>query len=129
MKKNGLTLPLGVLTCLLAMALCTPLAFSQAPPPDKQEMMAKVEQMSAALQLTPAQKQQVIPILKEEAPKLQAVKANTSLGPVQKAMQLKQISNTTDAKLKPILTPEQFQKLQQIHEQQRQEMMQKMEQK
>ena len=99
MTKTGMKLPLALLGFLLMFALCAPLAFSQAPAPDKQELMAKVEKMSTALQLTPAQKQQIIPILKEEAPKMQAVKANTSLGPLQKAMQLKQISTDTDAKL------------------------------
>ena len=124
MTKTGMKLPLALLGFLLMFALCAPLAFSQAPAPDKQELMAKVEKMSTALQLTPAQKQQIIPILKEEAPKMQAVKANTSLGPLQKAMQLKQISTDTDAKLKPILSPEQYQKLLQMQEQERQQMIQ-----
>jgi Spy/CpxP family protein refolding chaperone len=114
----------------MAIAWCVQLVYAQAPAQgDKSEMIAKLEKMSAELQLTPAQKQQVLPILKEEAPKLQAVKANTSLGPMKKAMEMKQISNDTDTKLKPILTPQQFQKLQQMHEQERQQMMQKMEQK
>jgi Spy/CpxP family protein refolding chaperone len=120
---------LMVFATLIALALTPQGLSAQAPAQgDKTEMIAKLEQMSSTLQLTPAQKQQVLPILKEEAPKMQALKANTSLGPMQKAMQMKQISNDTDAKLKPILTPEQFQKLQQMHEQERQQMMQKMEQ-
>jgi Spy/CpxP family protein refolding chaperone len=121
---------LSVLALLVIASMCTQFIQAQAPAQgDKTEMIAKLEQMSTTLQLTPAQKQQILPILKEEAPKVQAVKANTSLGPMQKAMQMKQISNATDAKLKPILTPEQFQKLQMMHEQQRQEMIQKREQK
>ncbi len=95
--------------------------------PNKAEIAAKLEKMSAALQLTPAQKKQITPILMEEAPKLQALKADTSLGPLQKAMQLRQISEATDAKLQPILTPEQNQKLQAMRAQERQQMMQKME--
>ncbi len=95
--------------------------------PNKAEIAAKLEKMSAALQLSPAQKQQILPILKEEAPKIKAVKENTSLGPLQKGMQLRQISEATDAKLKPILTPDQYQKLQEMRAQERQQMMQKME--
>jgi len=95
--------------------------------PNKAELAAKLEKMSTALQLTPAQKQQIAPILKEEAPKIMAVKNNTSLGPLQKGMQLRQISEATDAKLQPILSPEQYQKLQAMRAQERQEMMQKME--
>ncbi len=100
---------------------------SQGGGPNKAEIAAKLEKMSAALQLTPAQKKQITPILVEEAPKLNALKADTSLGPLQKAMQLRQISEATDAKLQPILTPEQNQKLQQMRAQERQQMMQKME--
>lgn len=129
MNKPIIRLPLLALAVFALLAVCAT-SSAQAPAQgDKSEMIAKLEKMSATLQLTPAQKQQVLPILKEEAPKMQALKANTSLGPLQKAMQMKQISNDTDAKLKPILTPDQYQKLQQMHEEERQQMMQKMEQK
>jgi hypothetical protein len=95
---------------------------------DKAEMLQKLEKMSAALQLTPAQKEQIRPILFEEAPKLKAIKTNTSLGPLQKAMQVRQVADATDAKLKPILTPQQYQTWEQMRAQERQQMMQKMEQ-
>lgn len=94
---------------------------------DKAEAMQKLEQMSAALKLTPQQKQQIRPILIEEAPKVKAVKNNTSLGPLQKAMQMRQIADATDAKLKPILNPSQYQTWEQMRAQERQQMMQKME--
>jgi hypothetical protein len=92
-----------------------------------EEAMQKMEQMSAALKLTPAQKKQVRPILMQEAPKLKEIKSNTSLGPMQKAMQMRQIADDTDAKLKPILTPPQYQTWEQMRAQERQQMMQKME--
>jgi hypothetical protein len=69
----------------------------------------------------------MLPILKEEAPKIQAIKSNTSLGPMQKAMQLRQIGEATDAKVQPILSPEQYQKWQQMRAQEKEQMMQKME--
>ncbi len=97
-----------------------------AGPNDKAEVMQKLEKMSQALQLTPQQKQQIRPILMEEAPKLRALKENTSLGPLQKAMQMRQIADATDAKLKPILTPSQYQTWEQMRAQERQQMMQKM---
>ena len=93
----------------------------------KQEAMQKLEKMATALQLTPAQKKQVAPVLMEEAPKLKALKSDTSMRPMQKAMQMRQIANDTDAKLKPILTPQQYQTWEQMREQERQQMMQKME--
>ena len=95
--------------------------------PSKAEIAAKLEKISTELQLSPAQKQQMLPILKEEAPKIQAIRGNTSLGPMQKAMQLRQIGEATDAKVQPILSPEQYQKWQQIRAQEKEQMMQKME--
>jgi periplasmic protein CpxP/Spy len=95
--------------------------------PNKAEIAAKLEKISTELQLTPAQKQQMLPILKEEAPKIQAIKSNTSLGPLQKRMQLRQIGEATDAKVQPILSPEQYQKWQQMRAQEKEQMMQKME--
>ena len=91
------------------------------------EAMQKLQKMSAALQLTPQQKQQVKPILMDEAPKLQMIKSDTTLGPMQKAMKMRQIADDTDGKLKPILTPQQYQTWQQMRMQERQQMMQKME--
>jgi len=114
----------------LAATLAAQLAVAQAAPgagPNEQEVAAKIEQISQALQLTPQQKQQIAPILKAEIPQLQAIKSNTSMGKLQKLEQLKQISSATDAKIMPILNPEQQQKFQAIREQERQQMMQKLE--
>jgi periplasmic protein CpxP/Spy len=89
------------------------------------QVAAKLQHMSKALQLTPDQQEKIKPILMEEAPKLEAIKADTSLTPAQRMMQMKQVREATDAKLQPILTPEQQQKLQDMRAQQREQMMQK----
>ena len=138
MKKPGTT----ILIMLLAIVVSTPLLAAQDPyggqsamgsqgsmgsAPNKAEMAAQLEKISSELQLSPAQKQQMLPILKEEAPKIQAIKTNTSLGPMQKAMQMRQIGEATDAKVQPILSPEQYQKWQQMRAQEKEQMMQKME--
>ncbi len=131
MKKLAATL----FTVVLAIAAGAPVVSAQegmsqgtmGSQGNMSEITAKLEKMSAALQLTPAQKQQIKPILMEEAPKLKALKADTSLPPLQKAMKMRQIGEDTDAKLQPILTPEQNQKWQQMRAQERQQMMQKME--
>ena len=121
---------------LLAIAVSAPLLTAQdtmsqgtmgGSQPNKAEVMAKLEKISTELQLSPAQKQQMLPILKEEAPKIQAIKSNTSLGPLQKAMQLREVGQATDAKVMPILNPEQQQKWQAMRQQEREQMMQKME--
>ena len=46
---------------------------------------------------------------------------------MQKAMKMRQIGEATDAKMKPILNPQQWQTWQQMRTQERQQMMQKME--
>lgn len=116
-----------------AVMLASPMAFSQqatgAPggAPNKQEVVAKLEKMSTELQLTPTQKKQMLPILMEEAPKLEALKSDASLGPLQKAMKMKEIGNETDARVKPVLNPGQYQKWEAMRAQERQQMLQKAE--
>jgi len=135
MKKSGsLILGMFLLACCAAqMAIAQDTMGSMgtmgqgAAGANKQEVMAKLEKISTELQLSPAQKKQMAPILMQEAPKLQAIKSNTSLGPLQKAMQLKEVGQQTDSKVMPILNPEQQQKWQAMRTQERQDMMQKLE--
>jgi hypothetical protein len=128
MKKSTAILALALFTMPLTLAAQNGMSGQGMGQQDsKAEVMQKLEKMSAALQLTPQQKQQMLPILMEEAPKMKALKENTSLGPMQKAMQLHQIANATDAKVKPILNPQQYQTWEQMREQERQQAIQKME--
>ena len=94
--------------------------------PDKQAAMAKLQNMSAQLNLTPDQKKQMLPIMMEEASKMKALKSDTSLGPLQKAMQMKDLGTQMDAKVKPILNPDQYQKFEAMRAQEREQMIQKM---
>ena len=79
--------------------------------------MAKAEAISQQLGLTPQQKVKVLPILRDEAPKVQAIKNSNSLTRMQKAQQIRAIHQQTDPQMKAILTPEQYQKLQAIRKQ------------
>jgi len=129
MKNHGFKVAVAVCVMLVANAVCS--AVVQAPSStgtkgDLSEAVAKLEKVSAQLQLTPAQKQQIKPILIEEAPRMKALKANTTLPPLQKARQMKEIADETDAKLKPILNPQQYAKWEQIRAEERQQMIQKM---
>ena len=125
MKPQKTTLIL--LLCVLAIQLFAQFAIAQEPPsPEKQEAIARLEKMSAELQLTPQQKKQMLPIMMEEAQKMKAIKTNTSLGGMQKMMQMKQVGTDMDAKVQPILNPQQYQKFEQIRAQEREEMIQKM---
>jgi hypothetical protein len=85
-------------------------------------LTAMINQFSMRLGLTEQQKQQIVPILQQEAPQLEALKKNTSLSPLQKVQQLRQISSSIDAKITPILDPAQQQKFQAIREEARRRM-------
>jgi len=124
MKQFAIALALVLVTLMCALGWVPP-AQAQASP-EKQEAMAKLEKMAAELQLTPQQKKQMAPIMMEEAQKMKAIKSNTSLGPLEKAMQMKQVGTDMDAKVQPILSPQQYQQFQQIREQERQQMIEKM---
>ncbi len=79
-----------------------------------QTRAAKVEAISQQLNLTPEQKAKVLPILREEGPKVQAIKNDNSLSRMQKMQAVKAIHQQTDPQMKAILSPEQYQKLQAI---------------
>ena len=89
-------------------------------------LTAMLNQFSIEVGLTDQQKQQILPFLKQEAPKLEELKKNTSLTPVQKLEQLKQIADEIDAKLTPLLDQQQQRKFQAIREEHRRELIDKL---
>jgi hypothetical protein len=89
-------------------------------------LTAMINQFSIELGLTEQQKQQIVPILKQAAPQLKALKENTALKPLQKIEQLKQIADSVDEKVSPLLNPEQQQKFQAIRDEHRRQLIEKM---
>jgi hypothetical protein len=85
-----------------------------------------LNQFSIELGLTEQQRQEIVPFLKGEMPKLEGLKKNTSLTPVQKLEQLKQISDEVDAKVAPLLNQEQQRKFQAIRAEHRRQLIEKM---
>jgi len=98
-------------TCLLTFLILVPAAQSQSPQAEE-----KVIALAQQLKLTPQQEAEVIPILKAEAPKLEAIKNDTSLSGMQKVSQLRAIHSETSGPLQKILTPAQYEQLQTIRE-------------
>ena len=94
------------------LALLAPASFAQ-----KAGAMSKAQAIAQQLNLTPQQKEKVLPILINEAPKVRAIKNDNSLSKVQKIQQLRAIHQQTDPQMKAILTPEQYQKLKAIRQQ------------
>src|SRR6266516_2030619 len=82
-----------------------------------QTKAAKLQAISQQLNLTPQQKAKVLPILADEAPKIQAIKNDNSLSKIQKIQRLKAVHQQTDPQMKAILSPAQYQKLQAIRQQ------------
>ena len=89
-------------------------------------LTAMINQFSIELGLTEQQKRQIVPFLKQEAPKLEALKKNTSLSPIQKMEQLKQIASEIDGKINPLLDHQQQQRFQLIREEHRRRLIEKM---
>jgi Spy/CpxP family protein refolding chaperone len=80
-----------------------------------------LRKVAEELQLTEAQKGEIKPILKAEFEKLKELRANTSLTPKERREQRNAIREDLAAKLKSILTPEQFTKWEQLRAQEREE--------
>jgi hypothetical protein len=84
----------------------------------------KLQHLSQVLNLSPQQKTQLLPVLEAEAPKLQAIKNNPSLPPMEKAKELRAIHQQSDPQVKAILSPQQYQQWQQIRQEEIQQAMQ-----
>ena len=93
-------------------ALLAPTSFAQ-----KTDAMSKAQAIAQQLNLTPQQKEKILPILAAEVPKVRAIKNDNSLSTTQKVQQLRAIHQQTDPQMKAILSPEQYQKLRQIRAQ------------
>jgi protein CpxP len=79
--------------------------------------MQKAQAVAQQLNLTPQQKEKILPILAAEVPKVQHIKNDNSLSKIQKIQQLRAVHQQTDPQMKAILSPEQYQKLQAIRQQ------------
>jgi Spy/CpxP family protein refolding chaperone len=102
--------PIAAALCFGTFVLVAPTSFAQT-------KAAKLEAISQQLNLTPEQKAKVLPILADEAPKVQAIKNDNSLSKIQKVQQLRAVHQQTDPQMKAILSPAQYQKLQAIRQQ------------
>jgi protein CpxP len=102
-----------IAVCLFALGS---VALAQAPAASSAKVQ-KLESMMKELNLTPDQKTKLLPIFKEEMPKIEAIKSNTSLTGRQKLQQLRAVHEQTDTQVKPILSADQYAKLQQIRQQ------------
>jgi protein CpxP len=98
--------------CSAAFVLLASTSYAQ-----KSGAISKAEAISQQLNLTPQQKIKILPILRDEVPKVNAIKNDNSLSNIQKMQQVRAIHQQTDPQMKAILSPEQYQKLKAIRQQ------------
>jgi Spy/CpxP family protein refolding chaperone len=108
MKKQNI---ITAILCLAVLALIAPISSAQ------RQGGSKAQAIAQQLNLTPEQKGKILPILVDEVPKVEKIKADNSISKIQKAQQVKAIHQQTDPQMKAILTPEQYKKLQDIRHQ------------
>jgi Spy/CpxP family protein refolding chaperone len=114
-----------VLFAVLAVCICMELVGTRPAWAQSGQAVQRVEQIVKQLQLTPQQKMALRPVLKAEAPEVEAIRSNPTLSGVQKLEQLKALHARTDPQVRSILTPQQYQKLQDMRDRDIQEAIRK----
>jgi hypothetical protein len=76
------------------------------------------------LHLTRGQAKQLVPILKAEEPRLQAIRNDQSLSREEKLQRLHAVHDESNPQVKAILTPAQYQQLMVMRQQRRAQLMQ-----
>ena len=79
--------------------------------------LSKAEAIAQQLNLTPEQKVKILPILRDEVPKVNAIKNDNSVSNMQKMQQIRAIHQQTDPQMKAVLSPAQYEKLKAIRQQ------------
>ena len=112
-RRNKLNDHIRFNVMALCFGMCVLMAtVSSAQQKSAQQKSAKLEQIAQYLNLTPQQKDKILPILADEAPKVREIKNDPSLSRMQKVQRIKAIHQQNDPQIKAILSPEQYQKLQ-----------------
>jgi hypothetical protein len=112
-RRNKLNnyIRLNVIALCLGMSVLM-VTMSSAQQKSAQQKSAKLEEIAQYLGLTPQQKDKILPILADEAPKVRAIKDDPSLSRMQRAQRIKAIHQQNDPQMKAILSPEQYKRLQ-----------------
>lgn len=77
----------------------------------------RMQHMAQELNLTDEQKEKLKTALAEQGEKMRELRDNQSLSPEEKRAKFREMNEGIEAKLKPILTPEQFEKWQKLRPQ------------
>jgi len=83
----------------------------------QRHMGMRMKGLAKKLNLTDAQKAQIKSIMKEQRPKVRAIRQDNSLTPEQKKAKLQALRKETQEKIAAILTPEQKEKMKELRQQ------------
>ena len=108
----------------IALAFCVSLVSTTYAQPFPKTRLHRLEAVAKQLHLTRKQEKQLVPILKAEEPKLQAIRNDQSLTRVEKLQRLQAVHDQSDPQVKAILTPGQYQQLQAIRQKRRAQLLQ-----
>ena len=108
-RLNVMALCFGISVLMATMSSAQQKSAQQQP---AQQKNAKLEEIAQYLNLTPQQKDKILPILADEGPKVRAIKDDPSFSRMQKTQRIKAIHQQNDPQMKAILSPAQYQKLQ-----------------
>ena len=105
-----------IVLAVLALGVCMLLVTTPASQAQTQNsaQAQKLNMVVKQLNLSPEQKIKLMPILEDEAPKVEAIKANTSLTNLQKMERFRALHEQTNPQVQTILSPQQYEQLQQI---------------
>ena len=116
-----------IVLAVLALGVCMLLVTTPASQAQTQNsaQAQKLNMVVKQLNLSPEQKIKLMPILEDEAPKVEAIKANTSLTNLQKMERLRALHEQTNPQVQTILSPQQYEQLQQIRQHELEQTIQK----
>ena len=107
----------------IALAFCISLVCTSYAQPIPKAREQRLVAVAKQLNLTPDQARQLLPILRAEEPKLQAIKNDQSLSRAEKLQRLRAIHDESNPQVKAILTPAQYQQLQVMRQKRRAQLM------
>ena len=113
---NTRSIALGLALCVSVLST----SYAQKIPKAREQRLIA---LAKELHVTRKQAKQLLPIMKEQEPQLQAIRNDPSLSRVQKLHRLHEVQDASDPQVKAILTPAQFQQLQVIRQQRRAKLM------
>jgi hypothetical protein len=109
---------------VIALVFCVSLVSTSYAQSIPEGRLQRLEAVAKQLHLTHEQEKQLLPILRAEEPKLQAIQNDQSLSRAEKLQRLRAVHDESNPQVKAILTPTQYQQLQVIRQKRRVQLMQ-----